>query len=85
MQHLHYNLNLKTGDCVQVKLDKQANVRLLDDTNYQRYRRGGKHDYYGGRATRSPFTVSAPSTGNWHLVVDLGGYAGKISASVNII
>ena len=85
MEHLHYDLTLRTGDSVQVTLDKQANVRLLDSTNYQHYRRGRKHKFYGGRATVSPFIVSAPSSGNWHLAIDLGGYAGRISASINVI
>tara|TARA_R110000868_G_scaffold320692_3_gene581620 strand:- start:1613 stop:1870 length:258 start_codon:yes stop_codon:yes gene_type:complete len=85
MKFLHYNMNLEAGDCVQVSLDKQANVRLLDDINYQHYRKGGKHKYYGGLATNSPYTVSPPHSGHWHLVVDLGGYSGSVTASVNII
>lgn len=85
MKFIHYNLNLKSNDAVQVHLDKQANVRLLDDHNFQNYRRGGRHTYYGGLATHSPYIISPPRAGHWHLVVDLGGYSGTISASVQII
>jgi hypothetical protein len=85
MNFLHYDLNLKAGDIVEVKLDKQANVRLMDDTNFAYYKRGERHTYYGGRATRSPATLQAPHTGHWNLVIDLGGYGGTVHASVRVL
>jgi len=85
MNYLHYNLDLQSGQSVEVTLDKQANVRLLDDLNYSKYRRNEKHRYYGGRATKSPVRLSPPHAGHWHLIVDLGGGAGTVKASVRII
>jgi len=85
VNHLHYDLNLQLGDVVEVTLDKQANVRLLDDTNYSQYRNGAKHRYYGGLATKSPVQLRAPHPGHWHLVIDLGGRAGSVRASVRTI
>ena len=85
MNYLHYDLHLQSGESVEVTLDKQANVRLLDDSNYSMYRRGEQHRYYGGLATRSPVRLTPPRAGHWHLVVDLGGYAGTVKASVRTI
>ena len=85
MNFLHYDLNLSSNDVVEVTLDKQANVRLLDDINFSRYKSGGQHTYYGGLAKTSPARISAPHSGHWHLVIDLGGYAGTVSASVRTI
>lgn len=85
MNYLHYDLNLQSNDLVEVTLDKQANVRLLDDTNYSVYQRGGQHRYYGGLATKSPVRLAAPHAGRWHLVIDLGGYAGTVTASLRTI
>lgn len=85
MNYLHYDLNLGTGDIIEVTLDKQANVRLLDDNNYFKYRKGEKHSYYGGHVKASPFRLQAPRAGHWHLVVDLGGYPGTVRASVRTI
>lgn len=85
MNYLHYDLHLQSGDAVEVTLDKQANVRLLDDSNYSRYRRGEQHKYYGGRAAKSPVRLSPPHAGHWHLVVDTGGYTGTVRASVRTI
>ena len=70
---------------IRVTLDKQANVKLLDSTNYQNYQAGRQHRYYGGLAKVSPIDLRAPYQGHWHLVIDLGGYAGTVGASVNVI
>ena len=85
MQHLHQEYNLNSNDCVQVTLDKQANVRIMDTNNYNKFKRGGRHSYIGGLAKTSPIRLSVPHAGHWHVVVDLGGYSGSVRASVSII
>lgn len=85
MNYLHYELQLSGQDLVEVTLDRQANVRLLDDLNYSSYQRGGQHRYYGGLAKSSPVRLRPPHAGHWHLVVDLGGYPGTVTASVRTI
>lgn len=85
MNFLHYELQLGPGEAVQVTLDKQANVRLLDDLNFQRYQRGEQHTYHGGLSKTSPVHLRPPHPGHWHLVIDLGGYAGTVRASVTKI
>lgn len=37
-----------------------------------------------GRAASTPARVGIPSTAHWHIVVDLGGHAGRINASVSV-
>lgn len=85
MNYLHYELDLRPGDVVEVTLDKQANVRLLDASNYSRYKRGERHTYHGGLAKQSPVRLSPPHAGKWHLVIDLGGYAGTVHAGVRTL
>lgn len=85
MRFIHYEFNLSSGDAVEVRLDKQANVRLLDEPNFQRYRSGQPYTFYGSLATVSPFMLWAPHAGYWHLVIDLGGYAGTVSASARVV
>ena len=85
MKFLHYDLKLDSEDIVEVTLDKQANVRLLDGVNFNRYKRGQRHSYNGGLAKTSPFRISAPGPGHWKLVIDLGGYPGTVKASVRTI
>lgn len=85
MNYLHYDLNLQSNEIVEVTLDKQANVRLLDENNYLKYQRQEQHKYYGGLATKSPVRLSPPYSGHWHLIIDLGGYSGTVRASVKTI
>lgn len=85
MNYLHYEFSLAADDAVEVTLDKQANVRLLDDANFSLYDRGSQHHYHGGLAKTSPVTLTAPRAGHWHLVIDLGGYPGTVRASARVL
>ena len=85
MNFLYYEVSLGSKDAVQVVLDKQANVRLLDSSNFASYKSGKSHNYYGGLAKSSPVTIPAPHAGKWYVVIDLGGFAGTVKASVTVI
>ncbi len=85
MKYLHYDIKANAGATVIVNLSAQANVRLMDDINFSRFRQGSRHEYYGGLAKVSPARLQVPHSGSWHVVVDLGGYAGRVSASVSVI
>ena len=85
MKYLHYPIKTVTKDCICVTLDKQANVKLMDALNFQKYRQGKSHRYYGGYATKSPIKLTPPCSGNWHVTIDLGGYAGSASTSVAVV
>jgi len=84
MNYIHKELTLTPNDCVSVTLDKQANVLLLDSSNYQNYRNRRKYTYYGGLATQTPYNLSAPRTGTWHLIIDTGGRGGSVRYSINV-
>lgn len=85
MEHLYNDLgNLKKGSTVIVTLKNQANVQLMTRTEYNNYKAGRRYRYHGGRVTRSPFAIPVPATGSWVVAIDLGGYAGRISASVAV-
>ena len=86
MDFIHYDLKrLERGQIVEVTLDHAANVLLLDSTNFNSYRNGRRHTYYGGHVTRSPFRIAVPRSGNWHVAIDLGGYAGRVRSGVRVL
>lgn len=85
MQFLHSEFTIGSDSVVQITLDKQANVRLLDDTNFSNYRSGRSYRFIGGRAMRSPVRLSPPHYGRWHVVVDLGGQGGGVRASIGLL
>lgn len=86
MNFLHTDLKQKSkGEIVEVTLTRGANVRLLDSSNFSNYKNGKKHRYYGGLVKSSPFRIAIPSSGHWHLVIDMQGLAGSTSASVRML
>lgn len=85
MQHLYFDLKQqKKGAVAVVTLDKQANVRLLTASNYRAFKAGRRFSFHGGRATKSPVRLGIPKSDHWYVVVDLGGLAGRIRASVAV-
>ena len=84
MKFLHWDINAGPDNVIQVELDQQANVLLMDDINFNCYRNGRSYRYFGGLAKQSPSTLVPPHSGHWHVVVDLGGYAGSVQASCSV-
>jgi hypothetical protein len=72
---IHSDLGFRTaGDIVEITLSgNAANVRLLDSTNFHAYRNGRQHRYVGGLAQRSPVRLEVPTSGQWHVAVDMQG------------
>ena len=85
MDFLHTDFQGGPSDTAVVTLDSQANVMLLDNCNFQAYRRGAAFRYAGGLFKQSPVRLSPPHEGHWHVVVDLGGYVGNVRAGVQIL
>lgn len=85
MQHVKYDLGqVKRGSTVIVTLDKQANVQLLDSSNYSNYKQGRRYQYFGGLIKKSPVRIPVPRDGHWYVAVDLGGASGRIRSGVNV-
>lgn len=84
MKFLHWDMNAGPDNVIRVELDRQANVLLMDDINFNSYRNGRSYRYFGGLAKHSPSTIVPPHSGHWNVVVDLGGYAGSVQASCSV-
>lgn len=87
MSFTHYDLGfLNGGETVEVTLSgNAANVLLVDDVNFQHYRSGRRHEYYGGHFKHSPVRLRVPRAGRWHVAVDLGGGAGSVRSSARVL
>ncbi|KQC11146.1 MAG: molecular chaperone Tir [Candidatus Cloacimonas sp. SDB] len=87
MKYQVYKLgNLKGGEIVNVVLSgNAANVKLMNSSNFNNYKNGRRHTYYGGYAKKSPVKIPVPSSGQWFVTIDLGGYSGTIKSSVNVL
>lgn len=86
MNFIHSDLGqCSRGDIAEITLTNGANVRLLDSTNFSRYRRGEAHKYVGGLAKRSPVRLAVPNSGHWHVAVDMQGLRGSTRAGIRRI
>ena len=86
MKYMHYEWNnIGPEDVIEITLDKQANIRLLDDTNFHRYHRGDSYDFRGGTQVKSPAHISPPTRGHWHIVVDLQGFVGSVNVGIRVL
>lgn len=86
MNFSYYDLgHLDKGQIVEVQLTAAANVRLMDYSNYNSYKNGRKHRYYGGYVKDSPYKIVVPNSAHWYVTIDLGGYAGRVRHSVQVL
>ena len=54
------------------------------DINYSAFRRGSRYHYFGGYYKQTPVRLVPPHEGSWHVVLHLGGYAGRVNASMSL-
>lgn len=87
MQFTHYKLgHVVAGSVVEVTLKgSAANVRLMDNSNFNSYKAGRRHQYHGGLAKSSPVRLQVPRSGTWHVAVDMQGLRGTVQSGIRII
>lgn len=85
MNFLHYTVQGDHGDQLRIKLSEPAFVRLLDVLNYEYYRTGRRFKGEGGWSDLTDVQFFLPYRGTFHLVVDLGGKAGVVKATMDVI
>ena len=87
MNFTHYDLGSKDrGQIVEITLSgSAANVRLMDSSNFQSYRNGRQHRFYGGLVKQSPFRIQIPNSGHWHVTVDMQGLRGTVRSGIRIL
>ena len=87
MQFIKHDLGQRVGgEIVEVILiGNNANVRLMDSSNFQYFRSGRRHRYLGGHVKKSPVRLQIPNAGHWYVTVDMGGYPGRVESSVRML
>lgn len=87
MNFTHYDLGqLSAGQIVEITLSgSAANVRLMDSSNFSAFKAGRQHRYHGGLVKQSPHRISVPSSGRWHVTVDMNGLRGTVRSSARVL
>jgi hypothetical protein len=84
---IHHDLgNISRGQIVEIELSgNAANVQLLDSSNFNNYKNGRKYRYIGGLAKKSPVRLQIPTSGHWHVAIDMRGLRGTVRSSVRVL
>ena len=87
MKFIHHRLgHVVGGSVVEVTLKgSAANVRLMDQSNFNNYKAGRRHRYEGGLARKSPVRLRVPRSGTWHVTVDMQGLRGQVQSGARVI
>ena len=85
MQFLHFKLHAGPDNIIQVNINRRANVRLMDELNYQKYRMKKRFTFQGGLYDPPHVDLRPHLKGEWHIVVDLEGLSGDVRASVDLL
>ena len=87
MKFIHHRLgHVAGGSVVEVTLKGGAsNVRLMDQSNFNNYKAGRRHQYHGGLARKSPVRLRVPRSGTWHVTVDMQGLRGTARSGIRVI
>lgn len=86
MDFVHHKLgHRKRGEVIEIELDAAANVRLLNSSQFSAYRSGRSFRAIQGQARQSPVRFQIPQSGQWHVVIDFGGYPGRVRSSVRVL
>lgn len=78
-------MDVDSNDRISVTLDKQANVKIMNSTNFQNYKKGKSYRFHSGLAKVSSLIIKPPRKGHRYVVINLGGYSGRVKASVKIL
>jgi hypothetical protein len=82
---IHSREYLKAGDTVRLDCDTQCNFRITTDSEFSSFRRGGACRYYGGFYKSFPAAITAPHSGYWNVIIDLGGGRANIRYDLTVI
>ncbi|MGP8214813.1 MAG: DUF1883 domain-containing protein [Bacteroidia bacterium] len=87
MKYLHRVFKAKKGTRVVVNISEPTRVLLISDYHYRQYKVHKTFSYLGGMVEGDSIELEVPSDGNWHVVIEKGGYFNPkpITASVEIL
>lgn len=77
-EHIHARNYLEKESVIRVHLKDACWVRVMDDMNYNRFRRSEDYRAIVDVVSISPHDVVVPHSGMWNVVLDLNGSAGNI-------
>ncbi|MBK5909879.1 hypothetical protein CCR85_00020 [Rhodothalassium salexigens] len=65
--------HFRSGDMLIIDSTHQGTIRVMDEFNYNLYKRGLGYEFLGGFTCFFPATVTVPRAGRWHAMVAYEG------------
>lgn len=84
MEYIHYQIRVFPHNKVIVTLDKQANIKLLNNIMYERYKSGKNVKASLEFIDSGGVSFKVPYKGEWHVIIEHGIYHGEITARVDV-
>ena len=84
MEFIHYQVRVFPHNKITVTVDKQANIKLLNNIMYERYRSGKNVKASLEFLDSGSTSFKVPYKGEWHIIVEHGNYQGEITARVDV-
>ena len=84
MDFIHYQVQAGPNQLIQVRLNDTANVRVLDNVDYNKYLRGSSDIGTSSLVETGVFEYRPHRSGLWHVIVDLNGISGQVTAKVEV-
>jgi len=61
--------HVNAGEIIEISTKyTDTNAFLVDQTNYERFKKNKNFDYFGGQMMISPFVFQIPTSSNWYVV-----------------
>jgi hypothetical protein len=76
---------LTKGELVVIRCNKKCNIRLMDDVNFEQFKRGSVPEYLGGFYHILPAKIIVPASGYWNIDVDAGWLDPDVKCEIDCI
>ena len=83
MKFLQQPFEAKCRQIVQVEFDLPAKVKLIEHSEYVKYKLGKTYNYRGGHYAKSPVEFEVPFDGVWHAIIEKGPHNQPIDVHGN--
>ena len=75
---------VEQGKIIEVTLDQAANIRIMDEDNYNNFKNRQSYSAIIYFITTSPFKIKLPRSAHWYVVVDPEDQPGSVVSSVKV-
>lgn len=85
MRFIHKPLvSMKKGTLVKVTFSQPTKVKLMTTRNFDKYKKGRTHQYFGGHYDASPIEFTIPTDGNYNCVIEKGSFNSPIDVTGDV-